>query len=66
MTLITKEIVPSGLALIVYSLVSALTLLVNEIVDEIVSSSLALIVYSDVAVFTLIAEEILPAQCVWS
>ena len=59
LTLITDEIVPSGLALIVYSLVSMLTF----IADEIVPSGLALIVYSLVSMLTLIADEIAPT--VW-
>ena len=42
--------------MIVYSLVSVLTL----IADEIVPSGLALIVYSLVSMLTLIAEEIMP------
>ena len=47
-------IVPIGLALIVYELVSVLTL----IADEILSIGLALIVYELVSVLTLIADEI--------
>ena len=57
LTLITEEIImPIGLALIVYSLMSVLTL----ITEEIMASGLALIVYSLVSVLTLIAEEIVP------
>ena len=57
LTFITEEIImPIGLALIVYSLMSVLTL----ITEEIMASGLALIVYSLVSVLTLIAEEIMP------
>ena len=45
---IADEIMPSGLALIVYSLVSVLAF----IADEIMPSGLALIVYSLVSVLT--------------
>ena len=50
---------PSGLALIVYSLVSVLTLIAKEIVP----SGLALIVYSLVSMLTLIALRLCPV--VW-
>ena len=49
---------PIGLAMIVYSLVSMLTL----ITEEIVTSGLALIFYSLVSVLTLIADEIMPSR----
>jgi len=50
------EITPIGLALIVYKLVSVLTL----IADEIVPIGLALIVYKMVSVLTSIADKIMP------
>ena len=50
------EITPIGLALIVYKIVSVLTL----IADKIVPIGLALIVYKIVSVLTSIADKIMP------
>jgi len=61
LTFIAEEIMPSGLALIVYSLVSVLTL----IAERIVPIGLALIVYSHVSVLILIADEIVPISLAW-
>ena len=56
LTLIAKKIMPNGLTLIDYKLVSVLTLIANKIVPI----GLVLIDYKLVSVLTLIANEIVP------